>query len=595
MSTFEAFRNYLPSVFIARLAPGMTSALAVQRVEAIAKRFSVERISSAPPSETVRPLQQALVGDRKTALTILMGSAALLLLIACANVTNLLLSRAATRQREIAVRVVLGATRLRVIRQLVVESLILALLGGLVALVVARVGIGILAAALPPNLAVVAPPTIDGRVLAFTLLLATVTSFLFGLWPAIGSARVPLNDAIKLGGYGATRQRGRGARGALVVAEMSLALVLLIGAGLLIRSLDRLLRVDAGIRTENVVTARMTLPDAKYDSRIGKATLVTSIVERLRGVAGVSVAGAVNSLPMESEGGIGFRTTPEDAPNDESRMAPASFLLATPGYFKAVGARLRGQDLPATYDSTRKVVVINEALAKVLWPNANPIGKRVVTPIDGAHTVIGVVGDIRTEKLDEPAGPQCYYPLAEAPQSYLAIVVRGDAPAGVLVSRIRDVVRSVDPMQPVYATRTLEDVVHESVAPRRTNAMLLGSFGFVAVLLAAIGVYAVLAYGVAQRTREIGVRVALGAESRDVVRLVVSQGAVLALVGIAIGLAAAFALSRFLNAILYEVSPHDAGVFVAAPALLLVIALLATWLPARRASRVNPVDALRDV
>jgi len=594
LSTFEAFRNYLPSVFIGRLAPGMTALQASLRVEAMGRRFSTNRITDLAPTELVRPLQRALLGDRKTALMVLMGSAALLLLIACANVTNLLLSRAAARQREIAVRVVLGATRTRVVRQLVVESLILALLGGALALLVARVGIGALTASLPPNLAAVAPPTIDGRVLAFTFLLATLTSLLFGLWPAIGSSRVQLGEAMKLGGWGATRRRGHGARGALVVAEVSLALMLLVGAGLLIQSLNRLLRVDAGIQTEHVVTARLTLPSAKYESRIAKATFVNAVVERLRTVPEVRVAGAVNILPMDPEGGIGLRTTPEDAPDDESRMAPASFLMATPGYFRAVGAALRGEDLPATYDSTRKVAVINQALAKILWPKSDPVGKRIVSPFGGAHTVIGVVADIRTDGLAEPARPQCYFPMSEMPQDYLALVVRGDADVGALGMRIRDVVRSVDPMQPVYAMRSLEDVVHESVAPRKTNALLLGTFGLVAVLLAAIGVYAVLAYGVAQRTREIGVRVALGAQTSDVLRLIVAHGATLTVIGIALGLGAAYGLSRFLAAILFEVSTHDVRVFIGAPIILFGIALLATWLPARRAARVDPVEALRD-
>jgi putative ABC transport system permease protein len=594
LSIYAAFRNYLPTGFVARLAPGVSVAQAAQRMEALRRRYRAQADpDDTPIAELARPLHDRLVGQGKTSLYVLMGSAGLLLLIACANVTNLLLSRASTRQREIALRVTLGATRLRVVRQLIVESVLLALVGGVLALVVAWFTVGALATVLPPALAAVAPPRLDGRVFGFTMLLTIGTAMLFGLWPAIGLSRVGLNDAIKPGGGTATR-RGRGARGVLVVAEISLSLMLVVGAGLLLESLRTLLAVDAGIRTANVVTARLTLPRAKYPGTVARTTFINGVLERLRGVPVIQHAAMVNALPMERDRGVSLRARPEEAPQDTTRLTYASYLAATPGYFATLGTPLRGSDLPATYDSTRQVVVINQALANILWPSQDPVGRRLDSPAGGIHTVIGVVADIRAVALDQKADPQMYMPMAEASQDYVSIVVRGTGDTGSLVAAIREAVRSVDPAQPIYAAQTMEQVVSASVATRRTNTILLSVFGGLALLLAAIGVYAVLAYGVAQRTREIGVRVALGAQSADVIRLIVGHGAVLAVIGVAVGLAAAYALARFLAVIVYEVGVHDPRVFVAAPLVLLGVALLATWLPARRAAKVDPMEALRE-
>jgi predicted permease len=302
----------------------------------------------------------------------------------------------------------------------------------------------------------------------------------------------------------------------------------------------------------------------------------------------------VNTLPMSQDEGIALRAAPENAPEDTPRSAIAAFLMATPGYFAALGTPLRGEDLPATFDSTRRVAVINEAMAKTLWPDEDAIGKRLVSAFGNARTVVGIIANVRTARLDAAPEPQVYFPMAESPQHYLAIVARGSMGTDALIARIREAVRAVDSRQPVYATRTLEDVVSASIAPRRVNALLLTVFGGVALALAAIGVYAVLAYNVAQRTREFGVRVALGAQRIDVISLVLSRGVVLATTGIAIGLAGAYALSRYLGSILYETTAHDPRVFIGAPVILLAIALLATWLPARRATRIDPMEALRE-
>jgi putative ABC transport system permease protein len=587
----EAFRNYLPSEGIARLAPTVTVAQAAQHADALRRRFRAVTKDDSPVPDLVRPLQTTLLGDRRAAMDILAASAFLLLLIACANVTNLLLSRAATRRREIAVRVVLGATRGRVIRQLFVEGFLLALGGGIIAVLVAAVSLRLLVAMLPQTLAAIAPPTIDGRVLAFTLATALATSLVFGVWPALGLSRVDLGSAMKLAGAGGGGSRRRSAaHGVLVIAEVALALMLLIGAGLMTESMRNLLREHSGVQTENVVTGRLTFPGRKYGSSTAESELLNRVLARLRG-PGIDAA-AVSALPMEGVGGIGLRVAPADH-YDEAHAALGLFLIATPGYFSVMGARLRGSDLPPMADTAHKVAVINETLAKQLWPGQEAIGKQMAFGPE-RRTVIGVVGDIRTRRLDDPAVGQMYLPMAEQAQSYASIVVRGSADERALMSRLRDAVRGEDPNLPVYQMRRMDEVIAASVAPRRTNTILLVLFGGLAVVLATVGVYAVLSYGVAQRTREIGVRVALGAQRSDVVGMIVGDGARLTAVGVLIGVLGAYFLSRFVSSLLYGVSPQDPRVFVAAALGLATVACAAAWIPAWRATRVDPITALRE-
>jgi len=591
LDIMEAFRNFLPSEGIARLAPNATVAQAAQHVDALRRRYRAVTKDDASVTDLVRPLQTTLLGDRGAAMNILAASALLLLLIACANVTNLLLSRAATRRREIAVRVVLGATRGRVIRQLFVEGILLAVGGAVVAILVAAVSVRLLVALLPQSLAAIAPPAIDGRVLVFTLGIALATSLVFGVWPALGLSRVDLGSAMKLAGAGGGGSRRRSAaHGVLVVAEVSLALMLLIGAGLMIESMRNLLSENSGLRPENVVTGRLTFPSRKYGSRTAVPEFLNGVLARIRS-PGIEAA-AVSALPMEGLGGIGLRVAPAEA-YDEAHAAMGLFLIATPGYFRAMGARLRGSDLPATVDTAHKVAVINETLAKELWPGQDPIGKQIAFGPE-RRTVIGVVGDIRTRRLDDAPQGQLYLPMAEEAQSYASIVVRGSADPRELMARIRGAVRADDPNLPVYQMRRMEEVIAASIAPRRTNTILLVLFGGLAVLLATVGVYAVLSYGVAQRTREIGVRVALGAQQRDVVGLIVGDGVRLTVLGLGIGLLGAYWLSRFVASLLYGVSPQDPRVFIAAPIALAAVAAAAAWIPALRATRVDPITALRE-
>ncbi len=591
---FEAFRNFLPSRGVARLRDGMSVAVAAQHLDEIRRRYKPKLDADATPvAQLVRPLQSTLVGDRKTALVVLMASAALLLLIACANVTNLLLARASARRREIAVRAVLGATRARIVRQLVVEHLLLAFGAAVVAVIVARFSLQLLTAMLPPTIAGVAPPTIDARVLAFTATIAIATSLLVGLLPALGAARLELNDAMKASGAGTggSQRRGR-VRAALVVAEVSLALMLVVGAGLMIESLRVLLNTDVGINTSHVVSARLVLSKEKYDRGPKGAEFYTDVLRRLRSIPGVTSAGAINVLPLEATGSISLRVAALDGPQDDAHATDAAMLTASAEYFKTLGVQLTGDDLPDARDTSRHVAVINRTLAQKLWPGQNPIGREFGWA-DMRHTVIGVVNDIRTRSLEREARGQMYTPLANGPQYYGAIVVRGTGDKGRLLADLRNAVHDVDPGQPLYELRAMEEVVAKSVAPRRTNTVLLGTFGGLALLLAAVGVYAVLSYGVAQRTREIGVRMALGAKREDVVAMVAREGLVLAAIGIAIGLAGAFALSKTMSSLLYAVNPRDVRIFAAAPIALAVVSVVATLAPALRATRVDPMSALR--
>ncbi len=450
----SAFRNFVPAQFVARLAPHVSVAQAAQHLDVMRRRFpGWDKRAPLPVSSLARPLQTALVGDRRTALLVLMTSAALLLIIACANVTNLLLARASVRQREVAVRVVLGATRGRVVRQMIVESVVLALAGGVAAIVVARAGLGALSNALPPALGAIAPPRIDFRVFTFALLLATLTSFLFGLWPALGASRPNLSDAVKAGGglSGTASRHGAGARNTLVVAEVSLALMLLVGAGLMLQSLRALLEIDTGMKTEHVVTARLVLSGVRYP-RQAKAVFIDAVIARLRATPGITDAASVSLLPMEASLGISVRIAPEDAPSDSTRWAMGAYLMATPGYFSVMGAALRGADLPAVADTSRRVAVINKSMADQLWPGQNAVGRRLLFGSQ-ARTVVGVVADVRNVRLDMAAATQMYFPMSEQPQSYAAIVARGPGDAEAMEHQLVSAVRAVDPMQPLYEIR----------------------------------------------------------------------------------------------------------------------------------------------
>lgn len=593
MRYFEAFRNYMPTQYVARLVPGATVAQAAARLDAVRRQYT-PKIDADDPSraELAAPLQSSLVGARRTALLMLVASALLVLLLACANVTNLLLARGAVREREIALRAVLGASRGRIVRQLLVESLLLAAVAGVASLLVAWVGLGAITKVLPPALAGIAPARLDARTVGFTFAVALGTGVLFGLWPAFGATRGSPGEAVKSGTAGATRRHRGSAQPVIVVAEVTLATMLLIGAGLTLQSLRALLGTDAGFRADRLATAQLTLPSSRYASLAARTQFADAVIARLRAMPGVRTAAVTTALPLAPEGGIGLGVRAEGAPEDGPMIFPR-YLMASPGYFETMGITiLRGADLPAVADSTHRVAVINRTLGDSLWPGQDALGKRFVFGPE-VRTVIGVIADVRLDSLNLRPRPQMYLPLAEQSQHYMTIVARTTRDDGAVVARLRDAVRRVDPQQPVYNARMMRDVVDASVSLPRTNATLLTIFGVVAVLVASVGVYALLAFGVAQRTRELAVRVALGARARDLVGLTVRSGLALATTGVVVGTAAAYGLARFVRALLYEVSPHDPRVFVLAPLTLLVVALVATWLPARQGAAVSPMLVMR--
>lgn len=602
--TFAPFRGFLPSSVIARTAPGVTRTVASSRT--IAKWVQVagpgdparrsnldEVIADLKAKGAVRPLQEILVGDNRRALMILLGATALLLLIASANVANLLVSDAALRRREMALREVLGASRSRLSRQLLTECLLLSLAGAGLGVALSPLLLRVLSAMMPASLVGLAPPRLDPRVLAFATLLAIATGIIFGMWPTLRASRGDANETLKQGGTGATAGGLGRLRRTLVTVEIALTVMLLIGAGLMMRSLERVLSLDSGIHAENVGTLEISFGQDR--TRADRVANTQAILDRLLHDGRVSAAGVVNDLPLRGGGGISLAVDPEGRPKQRGKDRPlARNLVATAGYFKALGIPLvRGSLLPDVVDSlSPHVAVINVAMAKAYWPDADPIGKRFFAPFD-TFTVVGIVADVRESRLESDVRPQMYSPFGLRALSNLAIVARSDLPANELLALMQDAVRAADPSQASYNVRSMEAVVAASIAPRRTNTVLVTLFGAVATLLSAFGVYAVVSYGVTRRSREFGIRAALGASGRNIAALVGREMAATTLIGIAIGLAGAWALARLMSSLLYEVQPHDATTFIVAPVLLAVPAILATLIPARRAMQVSPTEVMR--
>jgi putative ABC transport system permease protein len=594
-SRWEAFRQYMPSTVLARLAPGVTAAQAAARVHGAVQARRGEALDE-PAAEFARPFRDVLVGNRRTALVVLMGATALVLLVACANATNLLLARATARRAEIALRAALGAGRLRIVRQLLVESLALAVAGGLLGVALAYASLDALGALMPKALAGTVPAHVDLRVLGFALALALATGLVFGLWPALGASRTNANETIKSAAAGAITREGARLRRAFVVAELALALTLAVGAGLMLRSFAALLDTDGGVRAEGVATLELALANARYANSEARRQFVVDLLARLERTPGVTTAAVLNELPMRGAGGVAYsihREGRKPAPGDEPMFAQE--MQVTADYFRTLGIPLlRGRVPRPTADSAAGEVVINQTLARRLWPGENPLGQRLGLMMAPSRTVVGVVGDVRIQSLDDDEIiPQMYVPLTEQAAADLAVVARGALPPSKLGGLLREAVRAVDQDQAVYNVRPMDEVIAGAIAPRRVNTLLITIFGLVAVALAAVGVYGVVAYGVARRAREIGIRVALGATARDVLGLVLREGLALAAAGLALGLAGAWALRRVLESLLYGVAPDDPAAFAGAAAVLVVIALVATLLPARQALRVDPARTMR--
>jgi putative ABC transport system permease protein len=549
----------------------------------------------------VQPLHEELVGGMRTPLLVLLGAAGFVLLIACVNVASLSFGRAAARETELAVRVALGADRQRITRQLLTESLVLSLGGGVAGVLLAVLGTRALVAAAPGALPVADAIHLDGTVLGFALALTVASGLLFGVVQAVhGAARSSAEAQLRAGGRGALGAAGGRARQLLVIAEVSLAIVLLAGAALLLRSFERLTSVDPGFRAAGVSTFSFDLSPVRYPGAAQQAQFGAELLARLERLPGVSAAGLSFGLPL-SNGGYGLTFAiagrPEQSGTDEPR---AQVRVATPDYFRTMGIPvLRGRGFTtADRAGTVPVIVVSAEAARRYWPNEDPIGQTIATGWrrDGARfggTIVGVVGDVRQFSLADPPTPEIYAAFAQWPLDEVSVVVRSTAPAGTVLAAASDVVRALDPQLPLYDSRPLDDLMRESVASRRFYALLLATFAALALTLAAIGIYGVIAYSVQQRRRELGIRVALGASRRRVIRLVMGQGMRLAVVGAALGIAGATLVTRVLRGQLFGIGTTDPATFVAVPLLLLVVAAGACVVPVLRALRVDPATAIR--
>jgi predicted permease len=530
-------------------------------------------------------------------LLILLGAVGCLLLIACANIAGLLLARAAGRRHELAVRTAIGAPRARIVRQLLTESLLLALLGGGLGLLAGYGGLAALMSFIPPNVPRLQNVSLDNRVFFFTALLSISTGMLSGLIPAWQASRANLAAAFKDAGRSHTA--GRGGHGLLVTVEVALVAVLLVGAALTLQSFRRLLSVETGFRPEGVATFEVSLPQARYSNGEQRTQFYEQARSRLGGLPGVSAVGAGSNLPLSGNESMNFIAVEGAPPVEPGKEPMADDRVITPGYFDAMGMRLaRGRDFTASDGAGKPLAaIVNEALARQYFPNGDALGRRIKWALDDKEwrTIVGVVRDVRGFALEAQGRPQLYHPNAQYPfNDSMYVAVRADASAlPWLRGAIQRELKQLDPTIPVANYRTMAALVSRSVAKPRFSALLLGLFAGVALLLAVVGLYGVVAYGVSQRTREIGIRMALGAQRQNVLALSIGQGMRPALVGVGLGMAGAFALARLLAGQLYEIKPTDPMTFGLVAAGLSIVALVACYIPARRATQVDPLAALR--
>jgi putative ABC transport system permease protein len=546
------------------------------------------------------PLSDWLLGDVRPALLVLLGAVGFVLLIASLNVANLLLSQAVTREREISIRAALGASRIRIVRQFLTENLLLAFAGGTAGLLVSVWGVEALRAFGPSSLPRLHDITMDSAVLGWTALISLGSGIFFGLAPAWHGTRMNLNDSLKEGSRAGGENAGaRRLRSLLIISEVALAMMLLIGAGLLIRSFVQLQRVHPGFVPRQIVTMLVPLPRAKYPEDPNIVAFFERLLQRVNSLPGIRSAAITPSLPPNGLQ-ISDNFLAEGQPLlDDSKAPVGSILATTPGYFRTLGVPVtKGRDFNErdTADSPR-VVIINETLARKFFPNQNPIGKRLKeggTDRKGNPwmEIIGVVGDVKYEGLETPTAPAYYLPFKQSPLRSMYLVLSTSLPASTIVNSVRAEVGAIDPEIPVAKVATIEQLVDKSVAQPKFRTFLLGVFSSVAILLAAIGIYGVVAYSVSQRTREIGIRIALGAQAADILKLVVRQGLRLTLIGVAFGLVGAFAITRVIANLLFGVGAADPVTFIGVSLLLILVSLAACYLPARRASQVNPVEAL---
>jgi putative ABC transport system permease protein len=575
---------------IARIKPGVSTARAQADMDAVALALAHDYPDdNQDKGVSLTRLRDDLVSDVRPTLVLLFAAVGLLLLIATANVSGLLIARATARHQEMAVRVALGATRRRILAQLLTESVVLAVAGGACGVLLAMWLIGPLVALSPSDLGDV---SIDRRVLLFGLGVSTLAGLLFGLAPARQLSDLRLNDDLKTSARGSTSARQRRVRGALVAAEIALSLVLLVGAGLTIKSFVRLQHVSTGFDPDNLLTIGVTPPPGRYDDPVRKGDLYQHTLEGLRAIPGVQLAGATSRLPLRpgnSVRGLAVAGLPPNTPTE------ADYRTASSGYFETMGiALLRGRGFEeADRDGRPLVAVVSASLAQRFWPGRDPIGQHFSIG-DPPITVVGVVNDVHSASLEATPQPTVYVPYQQQPFPFMTFVVRTTMPASAMSAAMREAIWRVDKDQPVGAVRTMDQELASSLTRRRFSVTLLAAFGITAVALAAIGLYGVLAFIVAQRRREIGVRMALGARPRNVIADVLGQGLRLAGVGVAIGLVLALAATRLLSSMLYGTSATDVATFASVSLLLVVVAVAASLVPALRASRVDPLVALRE-
>ena len=585
---------------IARLKPGATLEQAKAELDLLSRQIEQQSpVSNTNIIFNAVSMHENITRDYRTALLVMLGAVGLVLLIACANVANLLLARAAARQKEVAIRMALGASRRRIAAQLLTESLLLSLAGGVLGLLLASWGMDLLVAYGPADVPRLHDVSLDRYVLFFTLVVSTLTGIIFGIAPALHASKPDPGNMLKDAGRG-TSQGGRSRlRSALIVSEVALSLMLLVGAGLLINSFWRLLRTDAGFNASGVLALDVPLSRTKYTTPEQRSTAFEQVIGRMKTLPGVRDVSVVNNVPLtDLDVELSFQVEGR-APYKPGEEATADYTVIGNDYFRAMNVALRRGRVFADSDTakTPQVMIVSDAFVRRYFPNEDPIGRRIVFDGDEKipREIVGVVADVLRNGLDVDVQPEMYVSHVQNPERRLNLVIRTEAgDASHLTQAARAEVKAFDPNQIIWRTQTLEELLRKSLAPRRFNMLLLGIFAGIALVLAAVGLYGVMSYSVSWRTQEIGIRMALGAKRADVLRLVVRQGMTMTLIGLAIGLAGAFSLSRVIAGMLHGVSATDPLTFTGVSIVLLGVALLACLIPARRATRVDPIVALRN-
>ncbi len=574
----------------ARLKPGVSIGAARSEMAAIAQRLAVQYpANQAGRSILLTPLAEAVTGSVRSSLLILLGAVGLVLLIACANVANLLLARAATRTREVAIRAALGASRSRLIRQFLIESVLLAIAGGSAGILLARWGTDLLLSLADGQIPRAAEIGLDWRVFVFLLSVSVLTGVTFGLMPALAASRVDVQNNLKDGGRGSSGRSNVRLRDGLVIAEIALSFVLLMGAGLLLRAFRHLQNVNTGIATEQLLTLRLTASPSRYPDAARLERYYRSIEDRVRQIPGVRATGFINMLPLHIWGRNGNVSI--EGRNDPPEREPfAELRVISPGYFHAMGIALkRGREFSeADTAQSQPVALINETFAKKYFSGEDPIGRKT-----NRGVIVGIVADVRQIALDQPPAAEVYQPMSQIAQFTMTLAVAGQVAPETLTSSVRGAIRAVDPTQALYSVRTMQRVLTDSLSDRTLYMKLLAAFAGLALALAIAGIYGVISYAVTARTQEFGIRLALGANDRGVLGIVMKHGALLVAAGLVLGVLGSVALTRVMKSLLSDVTPTDPVTMLAVSAILAIVALTACAVPARRAMSVDPVIALR--